>query len=246
MAEENRKRAFDFYEKCVEILMEKNWGRILTDFESMGRYSSLNAVRYALGDAVPPDYLYHLMVKIYTSNSYDFEASDILKMQKLRPANYVYNLPEKYREKGTLTVWRASMTPPEQISLLSKEFSWTLNQDTALFYAVMRQAHDKEYRWRYIYRASIDVDKIIAFSDIKKYGFHEEEVIQYDGVTDVEYVPVPMEDWISTAEKEVQRWGKLANKANLLQATRGLVMVQERAKARTAARRKSKKSKSTL
>lgn len=215
MAEEDRKQALDFYEKCTEILIEKNWSRILTDFESMGRYSSLNAIRYALGDAVPSDYLYSLMVSIYIRNSYDFEVSDILRMQKLRPANYLYNLPERYTGERTLTVWRASMTQPEQISHLPKEFSWTLNRDTALFYAVMRQAYDEEYRWRYIYRASIGVDKIIAFSDIKIYGFHEDEVIQFDGVTDVEYVPVSIEGWISKAESEIKRFEKMTSEANM-------------------------------
>lgn len=93
------------------------------------------------------------------------------------PKNGVNELPEEYRKRPYITVYRAG---EEDIDETQYKISWTLDIKVAEFFM---------YTWRSrhanaIYKAKIKPDDVIAFTNERQ----EQEVMQFRGVYDIEII----------------------------------------------------------
>lgn len=105
-------------------------------------------------------------------------------------------LPEEYRDKDVITVWRAAGESPQ---FADHAISWTLSEEKAIWFL-------DEYgnrHARYLLKAEISPNDVIAYDD----GRNEAEVLQYMGVRNIEVVrtakSVPPRGFHSIFEGEV-------------------------------------------
>lgn len=95
------------------------------------------------------------------------------------PKNGKNELPEEYRDKPFITVYRAGEEPIEKAKY---RISWTLDPDTArFFFSKWRGRHAAA-----IYKAKIRPEDVTAYSNERE----EYEVMQYGKVYDVELYEV--------------------------------------------------------
>lgn len=199
---EDKKYADTMFSLLVEsIAASKQWDLITQKFDSRGRYGSLVAINGYLHRFMTDDELYRALVRAYVRDSTDFQASDIIRMKEVRPKNYLDGLPDKYKGQSPLTVWRASEASPELVppGLLGHEFSWTLDFEVAGKHAFQCEAASGNRR--FIYQALIEPEDIIAFSPKGTAWEQEQEVIQFQSVKNVEYVPLTIEKRLEFGEK---------------------------------------------
>lgn len=184
----------EFEKRIKEIIETEDWNSITSKFDQHGKYSSLVAINNYLAKYMPDDDLYYALMRAYLRNSTAFCDKDINKMRALRPNNYLEKMPEEYKKQNPLTIYRASVTRPENIQQLQHEYSWAFKYEIAGWYLVNGEARtDKTH---YIYRARIDQNDIIAYSS--SHGI--DEIIQLCGLKDVEHVPIPIDERIKLAD----------------------------------------------
>ena len=119
-------------------------------------------------------------LKDFTKDVYD-EILDIVKNGKdFRPGDWNKELPECVRNEITFTVYRAGK---ESIDVAAESMSWTLWRDVAEWFAERHEHYGQGTQ--HLYQASISADDVIAFTN----GRQEFEIIQYQGVRDIEEIP---------------------------------------------------------
>lgn len=135
-------------------------------------------------DSIPPEQLYEITLDVYTNSRIPFTGCKkrIIELRKVRPADYLKELPEELEQVDPLTVYRA--TPSSIDQKIGTELSWTTNKDVAVWF-YQRLLGDK-----HLYKATIFKDKIIAYTNCR----NEFEVLQHRGVKNIEEVAVSQED----------------------------------------------------
>lgn len=135
-------------------------------------------------DRIPPEQLYEITLDVYTNSRIPFTGCKkrIIELRKVRPADYLKELPEELEHIAPLTVYRA--TPSSIDQKIGTELSWTTSKDVAVWF-YQRLLGDK-----HLYKATIFKDKIIAYTNCR----NEFEVLQHRGVKNIEEVSVSQED----------------------------------------------------
>lgn len=154
----------------------------------------VTALKVAIGDFEHPDILYRLIIDVYTHDGYRFPRGLIVKAKQLSKS-----IPESDRLEGLpegdiLTVYRATITPPEWSRVIKNEPSWTISKEIAIWFAY-RASFLEGNNPLNIYTAQISRKKIIAYSN----GRHEEEVIQHGNVKNIHLLDPPTDEEIKKA-----------------------------------------------
>lgn len=156
--------------------------------------SPLAALKEAVEDFNHPDIIYRLIIDVYIHDGYHFPRGLIVRAKRLSKA-----IPESERlpglfEGNVLTVYRATITPPECPHTIKYEPSWTISKEIAIWFAYHASFFD-DNRPLNIYTAQISREKIIAYSDDR----HEKEVIQHGNVRNIQLMQPPTEEEIKRA-----------------------------------------------
>ena len=169
--------------------------RILKAEEAMlsGEWKSMQS--YIFGDAetgaivlqigknmIPRPLQYQIAIDLYTDKGDMFsEIIDIVKSgREYRPEDWNKEMPECVRDETTFTVYRAGQ---ESIDAAAESASWTLWRDVAEWFAE-RHEYFRQGK-QHLYKATISAEDVIAFTN----GRQEFEIIQYQGVKDIEEIP---------------------------------------------------------
>lgn len=115
---------------------------------------------------------YQRTIEIYTSNIYHFPRKYIIGLKKIRPIDYLKELPAALAASDPLTVYRATSMNAQEVQ---NEISWTINKNVALWF--YNRLHPAVRR---LYEATINKDRIIAYI-----SSDECEVLQHRGVVGV-------------------------------------------------------------
>lgn len=171
---------------CVDLVLRK--GFQTGDWSGITLLGNTGDALYALNvahDRIPPDQLYEITLDIYTNSKIPFTGCKkrIIELQKVRPDDYLRELPEELKSINPLTVYRATSSSIDQ--KISTEISWTTNKDVAVWFYQRLFTESK-----HLYKATIRKDKIIAYTNCR----NEFEVLQHRGVKDIEEVTVNQED----------------------------------------------------
>lgn len=136
-------------------------------------------------DKIPSNQLYEITLDIYTDSRVSFAGHKkrILELRKVRPDDYLKELPEELRQTDPLTVYRATQSMADR--KIGTEISWTTNKNVAIWFY---QRFPSESR--HLYKATISKDKIIAYTNRR----NEFEVLQHQGVRNIEEITVSQED----------------------------------------------------
>ena len=107
-----------------------------------------------------------------------------------------FNLPGEYIDKSTLEVYRASTLPPEYEFLIQNEPAWTLKKRVAEWFRDRAKLISVS---RYIYKATINKDDIVAYTNCRK----EYEVVQIGSVKDIQCIESPLDPKVRYLKKEI-------------------------------------------
>lgn len=169
---------FDTLQRCKSA---NDWSSIAI-LGNRGKWTATNALKLVINQIPKNEKLYWLIVEIYVNNGYHFPRSIIIKAKKLKPTDYLRDLPEEFTGVDSITVYRCSATPPEKMESVRNEISWTTNIDVAEWF------YNREVNLfnhpAFMYKATISKDKIVAYTNER----NEFEVIQHGGVMALELV----------------------------------------------------------
>lgn len=170
---------------AIDVALRK--GRQTGDWSGITLLDNTGDALFALNvahDSIPLEQLYEITLDVYTNSRIPFTGCKkrIIELRKVRPDDYLKELPKELEHTDPLTVYRA--TPSSIDQKISTELSWTTNKDVAVWF-YQRLLGDK-----HLYKATIYKDKIIAYTNCR----HEFEVLQHRGVKDIEEVIVSQED----------------------------------------------------
>lgn len=158
---------------------------------------------YALNlfhDKIPGDQLYEITLDAYTKSRVPFSKKRILDLRRVRPADYLRELPENLANADPIVIYRATLSG--DIAECRKEISWTTDRNTALFF-YGRNVHIG-LKDVHLYRGTIEKSKIIAYTNRR----NEFEVLQHMGVRNVEEVAVSMPEVKAVMDKHAQEFEK--------------------------------------
>lgn len=129
---------------------------------------------------IPKDRLYEETLKIYYQVGFDFPKEAIMDIKKLRPENYLDELPDKYKSCDVIPVIRATTTPIQSIEQVADEISWTMFYDCAkYFHGGKNHLRNSSY-----YAGIIKKDDIIAIKSDPCL-----EIVQVGSVKDITVIP---------------------------------------------------------
>lgn len=123
---------------------------------------------------------YRITVESYvTDDGYNFPRSLIIGLKKIRPADYLKDLPDDLADDSvdTLTVYRATRTPP--CGAVKNELSWSISKECSGWFF---NNYKRKGTAAYLYCGKIRKDKVIAYTDSRE----EKEIIQHGGVFGIE------------------------------------------------------------
>ena len=166
--------------KAEEAMLCEDWDSIS---HYIFGYAETGAIVLQIGKyIIPKPIQYQIAIRLYTDKGDMYgEISDIVKNGKdFRPRDWNKELPECVRTENTFTVYRAG---EESIDVAAESMSWTLWRDVAEWFAERHEHYGQGTQ--HLYQASISADDIIAFTN----GRQEFEIIQYQGVRDIEEIP---------------------------------------------------------
>lgn len=130
-------------------------------------------------NAMTPEDRYYATLDTYTTDGYCFPKRLIIGLKKIKPADYLKELPPEYADKDELTVYRASLN--EAGRGVQTELSWTIKKEVAEHFQQMNTTKGLS---SCIYKGIIRQKDIIAFSNCRE----EFEVIQHNSVKDIERI----------------------------------------------------------
>ena len=166
--------------KAEEAILCEEWDSIS---HYIFGYAETGAIVLQIGKhIIPKPIQYQIAIRLYTNKGdmYD-EILDIVKNGKdFRPVDWNKEMPECVRNETNFTVYRAGS---ESIDEVAESMSWTLWRDVAEWFAERHEYYGQGTQ--HLYKATISVDDIIAFTN----GRQEFEIIQYQGVRDIEEIP---------------------------------------------------------
>lgn len=169
------------------ILKTKHFEMLYKAFTLCNRWRSKWHI-YAFGmcrDQIPDDELYQITYEIYSIGGFGFPMEYIADLFRVRPEDYLKNLPEYLKEQDVLTVYRASKTHPKDMADLKRQIAWTTNPWVALCHWCKNTEHDIPC---YIYSAKIPKSQIAVYVQAPpgEYGEDrgEQEILQAGGVYD--------------------------------------------------------------
>lgn len=136
-------------------------------------------------DQIPDEDLYEISYGIYSISGFGFPIEYIADLFRVRPDDYLKNIPSYLEDQDILTVYRASKTPPENSADLKEQIAWTTNPWVALCHFCKNTERDVSC---YIYSAKIPKSQIAVFVQAPP-GEHgedrgEQEILQAGGVYD--------------------------------------------------------------
>ena len=137
--------------------------------------NSLDFLRYFY-DALSAVDRYRVTVDTYSGNGYNFPKDLIIGLKKCKPLDYLENLPTEYTKVESITVYRASQTPPD--GKLENEISWTTCRGVAEWFL---ERYDRNNTVAYLYSGDICKQDIIAFTNDRE----ECEIIQHGDVRNI-------------------------------------------------------------
>ena len=146
-------------------------------------YAETGAIVLQIGKhIIPKPIQYRIAIRLYVDKGDMYgEILDIVKNGKeYRPDDWNKEMPECIRNETTFTVYRAGK---ESIDEAAKSMSWTLCRDVAEWFAERHEYYGQGTQ--HLYKATISADDVIAFTN----GRQEFEIIQYQGVRDIEEIP---------------------------------------------------------
>lgn len=133
-------------------------------------------------EALPIYDRYWATLDVYVSNGYNFPKNLIFDLMKIRPTDYLRELPLENFDNDEITIYRASTTYIHdefgKTDLLD-ELSWTTSIDVASWFF---ERYERSGCNAYLYQGKIKKQDIIAYSNSR----NEFEVIQFRGVNDIE------------------------------------------------------------
>ena len=166
--------------KAEEAMLCEDWDSIS---HYIFGYAETGAIVLQIGKRIIPKPIqYQIAIRLYTDKGdmYD-EILDIVKNgNKYRPEDWNKEMPECVRHETTFTVYRAGS---ESIDEAAESMSWTLWRDVAEWFAERHEYYGQGTQ--HLYKATISTDDVIAFTN----GRQEFEIIQYQGVRDIEEIP---------------------------------------------------------
>lgn len=170
---------------AIDVALRK--GFQTGDWSGITLLSNMGDALYALNavhERIPLEQLYEITLDVYTNSRISFTGCKkrIIELRKVRPDDYLKELPEELEHTDPLIVYRATSSSIDQ--KIGTELSWTTNKDVAVWF-YQRLLGDK-----HLYKATIYKDKIIAYTNRR----NEFEVLQHRGVKDIEEVTVSQED----------------------------------------------------
>lgn len=160
---ERKYRKKEFFEQ----LQKENW--LYVTCVAIGYYEILDIV-FRYFDMVPDKLKYNFAINAYVQHG-DSVPAVRRAVRSLRK----YKLPDNLKHQDVITIYRAGEEEPAKARF---RLSWTTDKNVADFFAHSYQhAHA-----RYIYKAKIKKDDIIAYTNNRL----EHEVIQYNKIYDLE------------------------------------------------------------
>lgn len=166
--------------KAEKAMLHREWDSIS---QYICGYADTGAIVLQIGkNIIPKPIQYKIAIGLYTDKGDMYcEILDIVKSGKeYRPKDWNKEIPECVRSETTFTVYRAGK---ESIDEAPQSMSWTLWRDVAEWFAERHEYYGQGTQ--HLYQATISADDIIAFTN----GRQEFEIIQYQGVRDIEEVP---------------------------------------------------------
>lgn len=144
-------------------------------------------------DNIPIDRIWGVLMNIYLLRGYDFPKELIFEALPNRPKNYMDNFPEIYKERNTITVYRACQKIPlkniinyraDNSDIMANnpqyDLSWTFNPYIAKCFFEMYESNGKRC---YYCKAEI------AKKDIINYFPFQCEIIQHNSVFNLVELP---------------------------------------------------------
>ncbi len=116
---------------------------------------------------------------------------EIIRLKKIRPADYLKELPEDVIDIDPIYIYRSSLSA--DLSEVRKEISWTTDVDTALLF-YWRNIH-AGFQNVHLYNGVIEKAEIIAYTN----RLNEFEVLQYGSVQSIKEIPVLLSEVESAA-----------------------------------------------
>ena len=189
-----------------DLVMQK--GFQTGDWSEITMLDNTGEAIYALNflhDRIPADQLYRITLDVYVNSRIPFPKKRILDLRKVRPSDYLKDIPEELADTDPVVIYRATLNG--DVAEVRKEISWTTDKDTALFF-YGRNIHIG-FKDVHLYQGTIEKSKIIAYTNQR----NEFEVLQHMGVRNVEEVSVSMPEVTQIMEehaKEFEKhWGEL-------------------------------------
>lgn len=185
----------------LDLVMQK--GFQTGDWSEITMLGNDGEALYALNllcDRIPGDQLYEITLDVYTKSRVPFPKKRILDLRRVRPADYLKELPENLANADPIVIYRATLSG--DIAEVKKEISWTTDRNTALFF-YGRNIHIgcKDV---HLYRGTIEKSKIIAYTNMR----NEFEVLQHMSVKNIEEVTVSMPEVKAVMDKHAQEFEK--------------------------------------
>lgn len=185
----------------LDLVMQK--GFQTGDWSEITMMGNTGEALYALNllhDRIPGDQLYRITIDVYTDTRIPFPKKRILDLRKIRPSDYLKELPERFADIDPITIYRATLSG--DIAEVKKELSWTTDIDTALFF-YGRNIHIG-LKDVHLYQGTIEKSKIIAYTNQR----NEFEVLQHMSVRNIEEVSVSMSEVTAIMDKHAKQFEK--------------------------------------
>ncbi len=166
--------------KAEEAMLRGEWDLVS---QYICGYADIGAIVLQIGKHfIPKPIQYEIALELYTNEGDMYsEITEIVKNGKeYRPDDWNKEMPECARNETTFTVYRAGQ---ESIDMAVESISWTLWRDVAEWFAERHEHYGQGTQ--HLYQATISADDVIAFTN----GRREFEIIQYQGVRDIEEMP---------------------------------------------------------
>ena len=172
-----------------------SYDEIYTDILASGNWRFSQKLRQ-YWTMIPPEKKYECFLEFYVTSEGRFNRNLVRWAKKYRPTDYLIDLPGEYIDKSTLEVYRASTLPPEYEFLIQNEPAWTLKKRVAEWFRDRAKLISVS---RYIYKATINKDDIVAYTNCRK----EYEVVQIGSVKDIQCIESPLDPKVRYLKKEI-------------------------------------------
>lgn len=185
----------------LDLVMQK--GFQTGDWNEITMLGNDGEALYALNllhEKIPGDQLYGITLDVYTNSRIPFPKKRILDLRKVRPSDYLKDIPEELADIDPVVIYRATLNGDAKE--VRKEISWTTDKDTALFF-YGRNIHIG-FKEVHLYRGTIEKSKIIAYTNQR----NEFEVLQHMSVRNIQEVSVSMSEVTAIMDKHAKQFEK--------------------------------------